>query len=133
METTDGMFFFASLGCTITPWCIDSGRKSNPLLQKKRGYKGCRNLLYQSSIVMCKGVALSFKSVCQGQVYRHIVLLLRYQDKWGTLGLSRCPQLMDKDMVFSVLSFFLHTFCRGHHSGLFARPINGCVCSRWAN
>jgi hypothetical protein len=47
---------------------------------------------------------LSFKSKMKsGAVHRHIVLALRYQDKWGALGISRRDTLMYKPLVFDSL------------------------------
>ncbi|PNH05301.1 Vasohibin-2 [Tetrabaena socialis] len=49
---------------------------------------------------------LAFKSTVQGQTYRHIVLLVHHVPtrKWGALGLSRRPELMDKDLVYDSLA-----------------------------
>ncbi|KXZ49816.1 hypothetical protein GPECTOR_19g267 [Gonium pectorale] len=49
---------------------------------------------------------LAFKSTVQGQTYRHIVLVVYHAPsrKWGALGLSRRPELMDKDLVYDSLA-----------------------------
>ncbi|GLC37716.1 hypothetical protein PLESTB_000805100 [Pleodorina starrii] len=49
---------------------------------------------------------LAFKSTVQGQTYRHIVLAVFHSPsrKWGALGLSRRPELMDKDLVYDSLA-----------------------------
>ncbi|KAI8899590.1 VASH2 protein [Globomyces pollinis-pini] len=55
-------------------------------------------------------ITLSFKSVCDGIVYRHIVLVLKYFDKWGALGLSRRPDLMNKTLTYRTLSDLIHEY-----------------------
>lgn len=45
---------------------------------------------------------MSFKSEAQGNIYRHIVLCVKFKDKLGCLGLSRRDDLMDKPMSFEV-------------------------------
>ncbi|GIL84617.1 hypothetical protein Vretifemale_13299, partial [Volvox reticuliferus] len=49
---------------------------------------------------------LAFKSTVQGQTYRHIVLAVFHAPSrtWGALGLSRRPELMDKDLVYDSLA-----------------------------
>ena len=46
---------------------------------------------------------LSFKSIFQGNVHRHIVMAIRYEGKWGTIGISRRSNLMDKPIVYNSL------------------------------
>jgi tubulinyl-Tyr carboxypeptidase len=46
---------------------------------------------------------LSFKSKCESNTHRHIVLALRYDNKWGALGLSRRSNLMFKEMIYPSL------------------------------
>ena len=48
-------------------------------------------------------VPLSFKSRCQGEIYRHIVLAIRFEDRWGAVGISRRGNLMFKGLNFSTL------------------------------
>ncbi|KAG5475797.1 hypothetical protein CUR178_03510 [Leishmania enriettii] len=51
-------------------------------------------------------IPLSFKSVANGKVYRHIVLVLRTHSSptlYGTLGLSRKPTLMYKPLTYHSL------------------------------
>ncbi|ORY40458.1 hypothetical protein BCR33DRAFT_719441 [Rhizoclosmatium globosum] len=48
-------------------------------------------------------LALSFKSKCQGQTYRHIVLAVKHKGKVGALGLSRRVDLMDKPVQFDTI------------------------------
>ncbi|GIL65168.1 hypothetical protein Vafri_18964, partial [Volvox africanus] len=49
---------------------------------------------------------LAFKSTVQGQTYRHIVLAVFHAPSrtWGALGLSRRPELMDKDLEYDSLA-----------------------------
>ncbi len=47
---------------------------------------------------------MSLKSSCEGKIYRHIVLVVKYGDRWGALGLSRRPDLMGKDLLYSSLA-----------------------------
>lgn len=44
---------------------------------------------------------LSFKSKCDDNSYRHIVLALRYENKWGAIGISRRSNLMYKEIEFN--------------------------------
>lgn len=48
-------------------------------------------------------VPLSFKSKCEGSYYRHIVLAVRAENKWGALGISRRNTLMHKKLRYSCL------------------------------
>ena len=47
---------------------------------------------------------LSFKSNMGGRMFRHIVLAVEHQGKWGALGISRRDTLMYKELKFSSLS-----------------------------
>jgi hypothetical protein len=49
-------------------------------------------------------IPLSFKSKMGTSIHRHIVLALRYEGKWGALGISRRDTLMDKPIVFESLA-----------------------------
>lgn len=44
------------------------------------------------------------------QVYQHIVLLVQHGGKWGAFGISRCPDLMNKDLIFDRLFLNVHHF-----------------------
>lgn len=62
--------------------------------------------IYLSTIIpQVDRVPLSFKSRLVGQntVFRHIVLAVRYQGKWGALGLSRRRNLMWKEITYDSL------------------------------
>ena len=48
-------------------------------------------------------VPLSFKSKFEGKTFRHIVLAIRVDGKWGALGISRRNSLMNKPFKFSSL------------------------------
>lgn len=39
-------------------------------------------------------------STCE-QEYQHIVLLVQHEGKYGAFGISRCPDLMNKDLIFN--------------------------------
>ena len=52
-------------------------------------------------------VPVSFTSECQGNIYRHIVLLIHHEGLFGALGLSRRKDLMDKPLTFDVCGFTL--------------------------
>ncbi|KAI9349583.1 VASH2 protein [Obelidium mucronatum] len=54
--------------------------------------------------------ALSFKTKCNDQTYRHIVLVVKYKDKYGSLGLSRRHDLMDKPLQFSSIEELVQEF-----------------------
>jgi hypothetical protein len=47
-------------------------------------------------------IPLAFKSTCEGNTYRHIVLIIKHKDKYGAVGLSRRSDLMDKPLSFKV-------------------------------
>mmetsp|Transcript_4511 Transcript_4511/g.10622 ORF Transcript_4511/g.10622 Transcript_4511/m.10622 type:complete len:308 (+) Transcript_4511:184-1107(+) len=53
---------------------------------------------------------LSFKSRVAGQVYRHIVLVVVHAGKYGALGISRCPQLMDKKLKFKSMADIIREY-----------------------
>ena len=49
-------------------------------------------------------VPMSFKSKFEGKVYRHIVLAVRENGRWGALGISRRSNLMNKPMRYTSLA-----------------------------
>ena len=56
-------------------------------------------------------VPLSFKTkFFHGTVHRHIVLAIRYEGKWGAIGISRRANLMNKPMTFSSLSALVEDY-----------------------
>ncbi|KAH9272229.1 hypothetical protein BASA83_005571 [Batrachochytrium salamandrivorans] len=63
--------------------------------------------------------AVSFKSQCDGHIYRHIVLVLKFGNKWGAIGLSRKSDLKDKKLVHMSLSALMQDYkaCyeKNHH------------------
>lgn len=48
-------------------------------------------------------IPLSFKSKCNENSYRHIVLALRSENKWGAIGISRRTNLMYKEIEYNSL------------------------------
>jgi len=49
-------------------------------------------------------VPFSFRSQIDGVTYKHIVLAVKYNSKWGSVGLSRRRELYYKDMVYDSLA-----------------------------
>mmetsp|Transcript_15696 Transcript_15696/g.35175 ORF Transcript_15696/g.35175 Transcript_15696/m.35175 type:complete len:320 (-) Transcript_15696:505-1464(-) len=49
-------------------------------------------------------IPMSFKSMVDGVTYKHIVLVLKHNSKWGTVGLSRRRELYYKDLVYDSLA-----------------------------
>ena len=49
-------------------------------------------------------VPLSFRSQIDGVTYKHIVLALKHNSKWGSVGLSRRRELYYKDLVYDSLA-----------------------------
>jgi hypothetical protein len=94
-------------------------------------------------------VPLSFKSEAGGEVYKHIVLVIRLGGKWGALGLSRRADLMDKPCTFGSLDELVEEYTRAYtanyhrllkvkvglpvlHDGSRNEPIPWKVCVRGA-
>ncbi|KAL2651241.1 hypothetical protein R1flu_019369 [Riccia fluitans] len=61
-------------------------------------------LYLTAGIPDCDRVPLGFKTSLRGQVFQHIVLLVQYGGKFGAFGISRQPDLMNKDMIFDCMS-----------------------------
>ncbi|KAI9203230.1 Vasohibin-domain-containing protein [Polychytrium aggregatum] len=61
-------------------------------------------------------IPLSFKSVCEGNVYRHIVLVIRHQSKYGALGLSRRDDLMYKALRYDTLEDLILDYKEAYES-----------------
>ena len=55
-------------------------------------------------------IPVSFKSTIDGRTFRHIVLIVRSQGKYGALGLSRKRTLMDRPLKFATLADILEDF-----------------------
>jgi len=49
-------------------------------------------------------VPMSFKSMVDGVIYKHIILALKFNSKWGSVGLSRRRELYYKDLVYDSLA-----------------------------
>lgn len=59
-------------------------------------------------------VPLSFKSKFKDGVHRHIVLAVRLNGKWGSLGISRRANLMNKPIKFDTLFQLVKEFERSY-------------------
>jgi hypothetical protein len=57
-----------------------------------------------SSLPTVDRIPISFKSKCGENIHRHIVLGLRHNGKWGSIGISRRTTLMGKDCIYDSLS-----------------------------
>jgi len=55
-------------------------------------------------------IPVSFKSEVEGTIYRHIVLAVESEGKWGALGISRRKTLMYKDLKFDSLGDLMREF-----------------------
>lgn len=53
---------------------------------------------------------LCFKSRYQSHLHRHIVLMVHCNGRWGALGISRRPCLMNKPLVFSSAADLIEEF-----------------------
>lgn len=61
-------------------------------------------------------IPLSFKSKVNGHTYRHIVLAIRYEKRWGAIGISRRANLMHKDIRFDSLLEMVDHFQRSYEA-----------------
>ena len=61
-------------------------------------------------------IPLAFKSSVGGQTYRHIVMAVKHNSKWGSLGLSRRRELYYKDLVFDSLGDLVLEFRRSYET-----------------
>jgi len=57
-------------------------------------------------------VAVSFKSTVDGQTYKHIILALKHNSKWGSVGLSRRRELYFKEPIYHSLADLVLEFKR---------------------
>lgn len=69
-----------------------------------------------AGLVDVERVPLGFKTELHGQVYQHIVLLVHHGGKWGAFGISRCSDLMNKDLVFNSMSSVIENFTAAYKS-----------------
>ncbi|CBY23101.1 unnamed protein product [Oikopleura dioica] len=53
---------------------------------------------------------ITFKSVCQGQSFYHIVLGIYYEGQLGSIGLSRRDDLADKPLIYDSLAALVREF-----------------------
>ena len=62
-------------------------------------------------------VPLSFKSkFVKGTVHRHIVLALKVDGKWGSVGISRRSSLMNKPIKFGSLAELVQEFSQSYEA-----------------
>lgn len=59
-------------------------------------------------------VPFSFRSQVNGVTYKHIVLALKHNNKWGSVGLSRRRELYYKDLVYDSLAELLLEYKRSY-------------------
>jgi hypothetical protein len=59
-------------------------------------------------------VPFSFRSQVGGITYKHIVLALKHENKWGSVGLSRRRELYYKDLVYDSLAELLLEYKRSY-------------------
>ncbi|XP_071962530.1 tubulinyl-Tyr carboxypeptidase 2-like [Antedon mediterranea] len=57
---------------------------------------------------------LSFKTEFSGTTHRHVVLGVRYNGRYGSLGMSRRSDLMDKPLVFTTLTDLVLDFVKAY-------------------
>lgn len=57
---------------------------------------------------------VSFKSVLEGHVFRHIVLVVRCGGKWGAIGLSRRDSLAYKELKYESLTALIAEYRRAY-------------------
>ncbi|VDI61553.1 Hypothetical predicted protein [Mytilus galloprovincialis] len=58
---------------------------------------------------------ISFKSVFNGNVHRHVVLGIYYSGRWGTIGMSRREELMYKPLVFKSLADLMFDYEKSYN------------------
>ena len=68
-------------------------------------------------------VAVSFKSTVDGQTYKHIILALKHNSKWGSVGLSRRRELYFKELIYDSLADLVLEFKRSYVFTLTARDV----------
>ena len=59
-------------------------------------------------------VPVSFKSQVDGNTYKHIILAVKHNSKWGAVGLSRRRELYFKEMTFDSLGELFLEFKRSY-------------------
>jgi tubulinyl-Tyr carboxypeptidase len=84
-------------------------REALPIQCVEAVFLGC---LLTAGLIQIDRVPLSFKSKHDTNTYRHIVLAIRYEGKWGALGISRRSNLMNKDIRFDSLSDMVEDYRR---------------------
>jgi len=73
---------------------------------KKRACVLCRYLT--NCVASVVRFPIGFKSRFNGHYYYHVVLGILHKGRFGALGISRRPDLMDKPLIFKVfiLAFY---------------------------
>lgn len=69
--------------------------------------KGCNKILR---------IPISFTTCTGKSVFRHIVLGIRNQRKWGAMGISRLPNLMYKPVTYDSLNALIGEFISSYGS-----------------
>lgn len=69
-----------------------------------------------SNLLAVDRIPLSFKSKMNGNTHRHIVLAIRYEKRWGAIGISRRANLMHKDIRFDSLLEMVDHFQRSYEA-----------------
>jgi tubulinyl-Tyr carboxypeptidase len=77
-------------------------------------------IYFTSSLTQVERIPLSFKSRLAGSqqsvIHRHIVLALRYNGKWGAIGLSRRSNLMWKEIQYDSLYALVREFKQSYET-----------------
>nr|XP_024370159.1 uncharacterized protein LOC112279716 isoform X1 [Physcomitrium patens] len=55
-------------------------------------------------------IPIGFKTQFANQVFQHIVLLVQYKGKYGAFGISRSPDLMNKNICYDSMSSIIEDF-----------------------
>ena len=75
-------------------------------------------------------VPLSFKSkFVKGTVHRHIALAVKFEGKWGAIGISRRSSLMNKPIKFNSLSALVDEYRKSYEACYkLLTCTSGCTC-----
>lgn len=76
-----------------------------------------------NGVVGLERFPLSFKTICQGHVHRHVVLGVYYSGRYGAIGMSRREDLMYKPLEFKVIKFKSLVSTQGQHLVFFGSHI----------
>ncbi|KAI9366081.1 VASH2 protein [Zopfochytrium polystomum] len=67
-------------------------------------------ILLSNGLMDVERFPISFKSVSNGETYRHIVLGVKWNEAYGSLGISRRVDLMFKSLRFTTLEGLIEEF-----------------------